>query len=413
MKRSAGIQFDKESIYPDVTVENGKGVHLKLTNGKKLLDLTSGATVVNLGHGNTAIAKAVFKNRNWLENTYLFNNIPQQKYRKLLLKEINKSINASFYKDAFFLSSGSEIIDCAIKASINFTKKKSIVSTRTSFHGRTINCMELTELPFSNIVNKSGYSFFFNYPSNIREEKESIYELEKLISNERNDIAALILEPYQGDGGLLFPSKQFFLEVQKLCNDNSVLFILDEIQSGFGRTGTLFYFLQLGIIPDLLCLGKAIGNGFPAAALVSRNEILTTLKVHHISNSFGGNPISMSAAYEVLSVIKRKSFLKGVENKGRYFFLELLKLKEKYRFIKDVRGLGLILGLELATSESVEVGSLFAKFCYEQGLLVMPPKGIQKNVIKISPPLIITKDQINDAILKLGSALECIKGDYT
>lgn len=395
--------------YHNIVIESGRGVNFYLKDGRKILDLTSGATVANLGHGNQAIRKAINKQGELISNTYFFNNEPRQKYRQLLLDEINKRIAAKTYEDVVFLSSGSEIIDCAIKAAMRFTNRNHFVSTNTSFHGRTIGCMELTQLPFSRPFQKKEMSSYFTFPADESMEEPSLNELQHIFFEKPDEIAAVILEPYQGDGGLLFPRNDFFLKVANLCKKNNALLILDEMQSGFGRTGTLFYFEQLGIIPDIVCLGKAIANGLPTAAMVSTREIISSLRHEHIANSFGGNPLSMAAATEVLLRIRKKSFLNKVVHKGNYFLQELLKLKEKHSIIKNIRGKGLIFGIELDHTKMEEPGTTFMKLCLENNLLVMPPKGVKKNIIKISPPLIIKYSEIAQAADRLDSALRALQ----
>lgn len=391
--------------YHNIVIERGKGVYFYLKDQRKILDLTSGATVANLGHGNQTIRKAINNQGQLISNTYFFNNEPRQKYRQLLLDEINNRIAVKTYEDVVFLSSGSEIIDCAIKAAMRFTNRNHFVSTNTSFHGRTIGCMELTQLPFSKPFQKKEMSSYFTFPADEAMEESSLAELQQIFVEKPGEIAAVILEPYQGDGGLLFPRSQFFLKVAELCKSNNTLLILDEMQSGFGRTGTLFYFEQLAIIPDIVCLGKAIANGLPTAAMVSTREIISSLRHEHIANSFGGNPLSMAAAMEVLLRIRRKSFLDKVVHKGEYFLQELLKLKEKHPIIKNVRGKGLIFGIELDHTQIEDAGIDFMKLCLENNLLVMPPKGVKKNIIKISPPLIIKRSEISKAVERLDDAL--------
>jgi acetylornithine/N-succinyldiaminopimelate aminotransferase len=395
--------------YHKILIERGEGVYLYLKDRRKILDLTSGATVANLGHGNQSIRKAINKQGQLISNTYFFNNEPRQKYRQLLLDEINKRIAKKTYEDVVFLSSGSEIIDCAIKAAMRFTNKNHFVSTNTSFHGRTIGCMELTQLPFSKPFQKKEMSSYFTFPADEAMEEQSLEELQQIFAGKPNEIAAVILEPYQGDGGLLFPRKQFFSKVAALCKSNNALLILDEMQSGFGRTGTLFYFEQLDIIPDIVCLGKAIANGLPTAAMVSTREITSSLLHEHIANSFGGNPLSMAAAIEVLLRIRKQSFLDKVVHKGEYFLQELLKLKEKHPIIKNIRGKALIFGIELDHTKIDDAGNNFMRLCLDNNLLVMPPKGVKKNIIKISPPLIIKLSEIAKAIERLDNALEKLK----
>lgn len=387
----------------DITIKSGDRVYFSLTNGKTLLDLTSGATVANLGHGNPKLALALKEQLKLVENTYLFKNIPREKYKSQLLREINKGLTKPVYNEIFFLSTGSESIDFAIKAAYALTGKKKIISTSTSFHGRTINCMELTKLPFSSTIKKGKNVLFVEYPGNEKMEDAIVSAIDNTVRS-HTDIATLILEPYQGDGGLLFPTRSFFIKVQKICRKNKVVFILDEIQSGFGRTGSLFYFQQLGITPDIICLGKAMANGLPASAVVSTSGIISSLKPEYVSNSFGGNALSMAVAGKVLSTVSRQKFLDKVKSNGFLFKEKLEKLKVRYPIITSIRGKGMIYGIEL-NSNIKGIGELFCEQCYHENLLVMPPKGLNKNVIKLSPPLIINRSELKKAVMLLEHAL--------
>jgi 4-aminobutyrate aminotransferase-like enzyme len=402
MSNESTVDYTREII-----IERGQRCHLYLTNGKCLLDLTSGATVANIGHGNKEISRCVARQASLIANTYLFNNIPRIKYKEELLAEINSLAGDAIYGEIFFLSSGSEIIDCAMKTAMIYTGKTRFASTPSSFHGRTLNGMGLSHLPFTKKVpeNKEHPTgVFFPYPKNSDEEHRSLKELEDLLKQD-DQIAGVILEPYQGDGGLLFPSSGYFRAVESLCRDFSVLFILDEIQSGFGRTGSLFYFSQLGIKPDILCLGKAIANGLPCSALVAPSRILSSINAKDISNSFGGNPMSMAAARKVLAITRNERFLRDVKRKGAVFMKGLKRLQSNYGCINDIRGHGLIIGVELNNSKNERIGDDFVNAAYENGLLLMPPKGAMKNVIKISPPLIISLGEIN-------AAIEALEGSF-
>lgn len=393
----------------EIIIEKGRGVYLYLTNGYELLDLTSGATVANLGHGNADIADCIARQATSVSNTYLFNNVPREEYRKRLLDALNPAGASGYYEDLVFLSSGSEIVDCAMKMAMCFTGKQRFITTPSSFHGRTINAIGLSQLPFAKVVpfrNDSYPNRFIPYPHSPAEEAGSLAILQQILDTD-SDIAGIILEPYQGDGGLLFPSSDYFQQIEKRCRKYGILFILDEIQSGFGRTGSLFYHSQLGIQPDILCMGKAIANGLPCAALSAPHSIIAAVKAEHISNSFGGNPLSMAAAIAVLEAMQKNDFLKQVTIKGNYFREKLSGLKKQFPFISAIRGTGLIIGLELDNSQA-DVGYRFTERCYRNGLLVMPPKGLGKNVIKISPPLVISYEEILNAVYRIERSLQDI-----
>ena len=394
----------------DIVIISGKGALVQLENGKQLIDLTSGATVTNLGHGNRRIARAVYDQLKQLENVYVFNTRKKIDYKRRLLQELNTGLDTNHYDDIIFLSSGSESIDCAVKCVRAGNPRSKIVSTYTSFHGRTLNGIQLSRLPFTDLIpdNHTGH-LFFSYPRSIDEEKSSIAAFNDLVTQYNDELCALILEPYQGDGGLIFPGPGFFQDIAKICRANGIPLILDEIQSGFGRTGAMFYFQSLGILPDIICLGKAMANGIPCSCVAGSRGITKRLSLEHYSNSFGGNPVAMAAALEVLNIFQKEKILRSVKKKAEQFRRGLNALQDKYpQKVKAIRGTGLIFGMELNESRDVSIGSSFVKKAIENGLLVMPPKGSLKNVIKISPPLIIPGSTITSSLVKIDLVLDAL-----
>jgi 4-aminobutyrate aminotransferase-like enzyme len=273
-----------------------------------------------------------------------------------------------------------------------------------------LNGIQLSRLPFTDLIpdNHTGH-LFFSYPRSIDEEKSSIAAFNDLVTQYNDELCALILEPYQGDGGLIFPGPGFFQDIAKICRANGIPLILDEIQSGFGRTGAMFYFQSLGILPDIICLGKAMANGIPCSCVAGSRGITKRLSLEHYSNSFGGNPVAMAAALEVLNIFQKEKILRSVKKKAEQFRRGLNALQDKYpQKVKAIRGTGLIFGMELNESRDVSIGSSFVKKAIENGLLVMPPKGSLKNVIKISPPLIIPGSTITSSLVKIDLVLDAL-----
>jgi len=392
--------------------KKGNGAKVILSNDLEYIDMCSGATVANLGQGNERIAKAVYEAMSKLSNTFFYSNEYRLKYNEMLLKELPDG-----YSQILFFSGGGEAIDSALKLAMHVKKKSKIVASTTSYHGRTFGGLSLSKLPFTFFLDdilKFDMAYWFNFPSNGKKDaayQNRLVELERILKT-NNNIAALLIEPYQGDGGLIFPDKTFFQKIEKLCSQYDVLLMLDEIQSGFCRTGPLFAFFDLGITPDVICFGKAMANGLPGSGLILKNGLLDHLGYDMFATSFGGNPMTMSAAVEVLKILKEDNISKNVPIKGKRLEQGLIKLMNKFpSAINDVRGKGMVWGIELSlnTNYGTLIGDMFLKKSFDNGLIFMPLKGKDKNVAKISPPLVIKEEEIDHALKKLNQVFTGIK----
>ena len=392
-----------DSHIEDLEVIDGKGCKLKLSDGKWYHDLGAGATSVNLGHGRKELLER-FKYITFF-SSYFYPNKFSSEYRKKLIGRINGYLKEEFYGegDIVFVSAGNEAVDVAVRIAKKVTGRKKIVSTYTSYHGRSLSATSLTKLPFSNGIADRSNTLFFKYPKDEKEVSSSISELEEHLKSK--EAAACILEPFQGEGGITPAPKGFLEKVRELCDRYGVLLIFDEIQSGFGRCGHLFYFLRLKVRPDIFCIGKGMANGVPASGVICKKGLLEDRKKfsHELfATSFGGNPFSMVAALWVLEELSDE-FLKEVRKKSSYF-IEKLKELLSFSCVKDVRGIdgGIVFGVELRNRELAERA---VKLSLSEGLLFPPPKGAEGTVLKISPPLIITYEEIDDIMEKVKRVL--------
>jgi len=383
----------------ELKIVDGKGCKLKLSNDEWYYDLGAGAASINLGHGREKLLEKL--NNITFFSSYFYPNKFSAEYRKKLVGRINEYLNKDFYgeNDVVFVSAGNEAVDVAVRISKKITKKKKIVSTYTSYHGRSLSATSLTKLPFSNGIADRSNTLFFKYPKDEKEIASSLTELENHLK--KNEVAACILEPFQGEGGIIPAPKEFFRQVRELCDKYGVLIIFDEIQSGFGRCGHLFYFLEIGVKPDILCIGKGMANGVPASGVICRKGLLEDReKFSHelFATSFGGNPFSMVAALWVLEELTDE-FLEEVRKKSEYFFGKLKEL-EDLPVVEEVRGVkgGMVFGIEL---KSKELADKAVKLSLDEGLLFPPPKGEKGTVLKISPPLIVTCEEMDDIIERL------------
>ncbi|MGS0532496.1 acetylornithine transaminase [Bacillus mycoides] len=353
----------------------GNGAKVIDKSGEQYLDFTSGIGVCNLGHCHPTVVKAVEKQlRNIWHISNLFTNSLQEEVASLLTED-------TALDHVFFCNSGAEANEAALKLARKHTGKSLVVTCEQSFHGRTFGTMSATG------QDKVKEGFGLLLPSFLHIPFNDIRALEEVMNEE---VAAVMVEVIQGEGGVILADPSFLKEIEKLCNQYNALFIIDEVQTGIGRTGTLFAYEQMGIVPDIVTIAKALGNGIPVGAMIGRKELGSSFTAGSHGSTFGGNYIAMTAAKEVLQFIKEQSFFKEVQEKGEYV---LKKLQEELRHVEcvqNIRGKGLMIGIECKH----EVANVIEQL-EKAGLLVLQAG---PNVIRLLPPLIVTNEELEQAI---------------
>ncbi len=353
----------------------GNGAKVIDKSGEQYLDFTSGIGVCNLGHCHPTVVKAVEKQlRNIWHISNLFTNSLQEEVASLLTED-------TALNHVFFCNSGAEANEAALKLARKHTGKSLVVTCEQSFHGRTFGTMSATG------QDKVKEGFGPLLPSFLHIPFNDIRALEEVMNEE---VAAVMVEVIQGEGGVILADPSFLKEIEKLCNQYNALFIIDEVQTGIGRTGTLFAYEQMGIVPDIVTIAKALGNGIPVGAMIGRKELGSSFTAGSHGSTFGGNYIAMTAAKEVLQFIKEQSFFKEVQEKGEYV---LKKLQEELRHVEcvqNIRGKGLMIGIECKH----EVANVIEQL-EKAGLLVLQAG---TNVIRLLPPLIVTNEELEQAI---------------
>ncbi|VXB31527.1 N-acetylornithine aminotransferase [Bacillus mycoides] len=353
----------------------GNGAKVIDKSGEQYLDFTSGIGVCNLGHCHPTVVKAVEKQlRNIWHISNLFTNSLQEEVASLLTED-------TALDHVFFCNSGAEANEAALKLARKHTGKSLVVTCEQSFHGRTFGTMSATG------QDKVKEGFGPLLPSFLHIPFNDIRALEEVMNEE---VAAVMVEVIQGEGGVILADPSFLKEIEKLCNQYNALFIIDEVQTGIGRTGALFAYEQMGIVPDIVTIAKALGNGIPVGAMIGRKELGSSFTAGSHGSTFGGNYIAMTAAKEVLQFIKEQSFFKEVQEKGEYV---LKKLQEELRHVEcvqNIRGKGLMIGIECKH----EVANVIEQL-EKAGLLVLQAG---PNVIRLLPPLIVTNEELEQAI---------------
>jgi acetylornithine/LysW-gamma-L-lysine aminotransferase len=289
---------------------------------------------------------------------------------------------------AFLSNSGAESVECAIKVARKFTGKPEIIAVMGGYHGKTMGALSATwdkkyRQPFQPLVPE-----FKHVPPD---------NLEKLTEAMTDKTAAVLLEPIRGEGGIRVPPDDFLPGVRKLCDEKNVLLILDEVQTSFGRTGKLFGCDHWGVTPDVMCLAKPFAGGLPIGITVAKEEIMASFKVGEHSTTFSGSPLVCAAGYAAIDVLVKEKLAERAERIGGYFKAKLEELQAKYKIVKEVRGLGLMLGMELR----YDVRNIILK-TMERGVLILDAG---RNVLRFLPPLVIEQEQIDKTIAVLDEVI--------
>jgi acetylornithine aminotransferase/acetylornithine/N-succinyldiaminopimelate aminotransferase len=357
----------------------GQGCVLEDADGQKYLDFLAGIAVCSLGHCHPEVTRAICEQAAKLVHvSNLFHTQPQTELAELLVAH-------SFADRVFFGNSGAEANEAAIKLARKYSGEDrfEIISLAGSFHGRTLATVAATGQP-------KFHQGFEPLPAGfLHAEFGDIAALEELISPRT---CAILCEPLQGESGVRPLEKEYLEKIRRLCDGNSLLLIFDEVQTGIGRTGTLFAYEQLGVVPDILTSAKALANGLPIGAMLTTDKIAASFTVGSHASTFGGNPVAAAAAVATMKVMLADGFFAGVRSKGEYLAEKLSGLAAKYpKFALGQRGLGLIQGLVL-TQAGIEQGQTIVQKLFERGVLI---NFAGNAVLRFIPPLVVSRDEID------------------
>jgi 4-aminobutyrate aminotransferase len=398
--------------WPNVPTERAEGVYLYDNDGKRYLDFLSGFGACNLGHNHPVVLDAAREQMERMVHAPIGVSTPESALR--LAWELGKIAPGEI--DMFFFgNSGGEAIDGAVKLARYVTGRPGIIAFLGGFHGRTMGATALTT---SKAIYRTGHRpllpeiYFARFPYPFRSSKktpeeciqESLEEIdyifEYLISPK--EVAAILVEPVQGEGGYVIPPFGFLPAIQEICNQHGILLILDEVQTGFGRTGEIFAADTFNIIPDILCLAKGIANGFPLGAIAASKELMIKWGGTSHGTTFGGNPISCAVALATIEVLQNEDILKNSRQHGEFLLNRLMRLKGKCAIVGDVRGIGLMVAVEFiqpgtSNKPNPEVVKRILQYALEAGLILYPC-GHWSQTIRLIPPLIITNEQLEEGL---------------
>ncbi len=382
LEDSARYLMNTYNRFP-IVLRKGRGMKVWSSDGKEYLDFVGGIAVNCLGHCHPKVVVALQKQAQRLIHVSNYYHIePQIKLAKLLVEN-------SFADKVFFCNSGAEANEAAIKLSRRYFREQvgvnrfRIITALNSFHGRTLATMTATGQA------KFQAGFEPLVPGSTHVEFNDIDAIEKAITKET---CGVMIEPIQGEGGVKVPDPDYLRDLRELCDRHGILLILDEVQTGIGRTGKLFAYEHFGITPDIMTLAKGLGGGVPIGAMLATDKVAAGFEPGTHATTFGGNPLVCAAAVAAMEVILEDGFvLDQCRRMGKYFQKRLEELKKEFpSIVADIRGMGLMIGMELTRD-----GGPIVKSCMDKGLLINCTAG---NVLRFIPPLIVTEKEIDHLI---------------
>ncbi|MCU0590205.1 MAG: 4-aminobutyrate--2-oxoglutarate transaminase [Desulfobacterales bacterium] len=399
---SAGVS----SVTP-VHVESARGAIVRDVEGREYIDFGGGIGVMNIGHCHPKVVAAIKAQAEKFHHTCFM--VSPYEVAITLAERLCAVTPGQFPKKAIFVNSGAEAVENAVKIARYYTKRPAVIVFENAYHGRTLLTMTMTSKvkPY-----KFGFGPFA--PEVYRMPFGDVAGPEKLkdvflkhVNPEA--VACVVAEPVQGEGGFIVPPPGYFQELAKICRENGILFVADEIQSGMGRTGTMFAIEHWGVEPDLITVAKSLAAGMPIAAVVGRKEVMDSVHPWGLGGTYGSNPVASAAALAVLEVFAEEDMLGKSKALGKKLFERFETFRKKYPVVGEVRGLGAMLGLALVKGANREPAADEAKklaaFCLERGLIILTC-GTYSNVIRVLVPFVVTDEQLEKglAILEQGLA---------
>ena len=406
-----------KSVAP-IVIEKARGAVITDINGRDYIDCFSGISVVNAGHCNPLVVEAARAQMDKLihGSSYLFHVQPTADLAEKMARITPQGLTKSF-----FGNSGAEAIEGAMKLARLHTGRHEYIALQGGFHGRSWGTLSISGYqgrkkgggPYASGIAFAPvpYPYRSQWPDDPDEcGRRCAAAIEELIHYATSDdVAAFIAEPVLGEGGIIVPPFNYFREVKKVLDRHGILFIADEVQSGFARTGKMFAIEHYGVVPDILVTAKGIADGFPLSAFTTREDIASAFKIGDHLSTFGGNPVSCAAALANIDFIEKEGLCDKAANLGEYARSRFSRIQQNHSFIGEVRGLGLMIGIEFVKDDRLTPAAAEAAAvkdrCLESGLIV-GLGGTFGNVLRFQPPLVITREQIDHATDIFSKALE-------
>ncbi|WP_281165240.1 aspartate aminotransferase family protein [Liquorilactobacillus sicerae] len=414
-KRKQYVPNSVSCVYP-VVIDKAQGAIIQDPDGNRFLDWVGGVGVLNVGHAHPKVVAAIKKqSEKYLHG--MFNIVTHSGYVDLAeklatLAPVKKAESGA--AKVFFANSGAEVNENAVKIAKAYTKRSNIIVFSGAFHGRTLLTMTMTSKkayakdagPLANGVFRADFPYYYRLPKGIAQEDALDYYLARIkkVFEEcasADQIAAMVVEPVQGEGGFIPAPLEWVKAVRKICDENGILLIADEVQSGFGRTGRLFaseYWKEAGVAPDILTTAKSIADGLPLGAVIASKEIMDSVPSGVIGGTFGGNAVACAAGLQVLEIIKEENLIEKSQKMGQRCLATFKEWQTKYPVIGDVRGLGSMVGIEFIKDQQTKAPATdFVKqliqVCVHKGL-ILENAGVYGNVVRFLAPLVTTDEQL-------------------
>ncbi|SCM92562.1 4-aminobutyrate transaminase [Bacillus mycoides] len=405
----------------ELYVQSAKGAIITDVDGNELIDFAGGIGMQNVGHCHPKVVKAI---QEQVESSIhsCFHVAPYESYITLA-ERLNELTPGDFKKKTMFANSGAEAVENAVKIARKATGRSAIVSFERAYHGRTLLTMSLTSKvkpykhgfgPFASEVYKLPYPYYYRAEEGLTPEEvdaQILAYFERFMLEEvaSDNIAAIILEPLQGEGGFIVPTTTFMQGVRNICDKYGIIMIADEIQTGFARTGSLFAMDHFGVAPDLMTFSKSIAAGMPLSAVTGRADLMDAPGPGQLGGTFSGSPAACAAALAVLDVIEEENLVKRAVEIGARMMEVFNSWKDKYELIGDVRGLGAMTAIELVKDKetkepAAEEVKAIMKETHSKGVITISA-GIHSNVLRFLPPLVITDEQLEEGLTILEAAI--------
>src|ERR1700730_3353129 len=397
---------------------------LEDVDGNRYIDFAGGIGCANAGHRQESVVEAIQAQLDKFLHTCV-QVTPYEGYIRLA-ERMNEITPGRFPKKTLFVNSGAEAVENAVKIARAYTKRPAIIAFEDAFHGRTMMTLALTSkthpykagfAPFPGDVYRVPFAYCYRCSYNLKYPSCDLYcarhledTFKRVVANE--EVAAVIAEPVLGEGGFVAPPPDYFKVLIDLCHKHGILFIADEVQSGFGRTGELFASERYGIEPDLIVTAKSLGGGLPLAAVTGRSEIMDAPGPGGLGGTFAGNPLSCAAALAVLDLFESKNLLERANELGDRFQTRAREWQSRWPIIGDLRGLGGMQAIELVKSQDSKIPATeetkkITQYCYEHGLITITA-GTHSNVIRVLVPLVASDAQIDEGLSVLEAALAAV-----
>lgn len=408
-----------------IYVQEAKGAMVTDVDGNPYIDFAGGIGIQNVGHCHPKVVEAAQKQIAQSIHT-CFHVFPYESYVELAEK-LNAKTPGTFQKKTMFVNSGAEAVENAVKIARHATGRKAVLSFQRGYHGRTLMTMSLTSKvkpykygfgPFASDVYKIPYPYYYRAQDGVTTDdvdNDVLTRIEEIFFNEvaPEDVAAIIMEPVQGEGGFIVPSKKFVQAIREICNKYGILFIADEIQTGYARTGKLFAMEHYDVAADLMVSSKSIAAGLPLSSVTGRKELMDGPAAGQLGGTFAGSPVACAAALAVLDVIEEEKLVERAQVIGQKMLTRFREMQQKYPLIGDVRGLGAMVAMELVTNRETkqpakEAAAEVVKTCWQNGLVGLSA-GTYSNVLRFLPPLVITDEQLERGLDILECSIESVQ----